>query len=211
MSLHYLLRYINGNVRCKHLHLQNVDTEEYFSIWETMLITQRDIKNWCAYSVARHWLRKAVSTSTWEWMQASSRSSIRTVEKSSLRNVPYRDISACTVATSPINVALVTQVLCINSLLRKHLKQLYCKNSFDNASSMIYLYESSSYTPKTMRKNGRKTVVIEVIGEIKYVRDLALAFIENKSNDGNWFGNFGSKVKALYSKFCLKSVSVCVP
>lgn len=36
-----------------------------------------------------------------------------------------------------------------------------------------------------MRKNGRKTVVIEVIGEIKYVRDLALAFIENKSNDGN--------------------------
>ena len=58
---------------------------------------------------------------------------------------------------------------------------------------MIYLCECSSHTPETMRNKGRKTVGMEVVGEIKYMRDLALAFIENKSNDGNWFGNLGSK------------------
>lgn len=58
------------------------------------------------------------------------------------------------------------------------------KKIFDNASSMIYLYDCYSHTPETMRNNGRKTVGMEVIGEIKYMRDLALAFIENKSNYG---------------------------
>lgn len=56
---------------------------------------------------------------------------------------------------------------------------------------MIYLYEWSSHTAETMRNNERKTVGMEAIREVKYIRDIALAFIENESDDSNWFDNFG--------------------
>lgn len=41
---------------------------------------------------------------------------------------------------------------------------------------------------------------MEVIGEIKYMRDLVSAFIENKSNDGNWFSK-QNRVNTSYSVF----------
>lgn len=47
-----------------------------------------------------------------------------------------------------------------------------------------------SQTPETMRKNGGKAVGMDIIEEIKYVRNCSLDFIENENCDSNWFDNF---------------------
>lgn len=167
--------YINGDVRllmkCRFMtvlqHLEN-----YANHWKTHKLFH--------VSTPRHdiYAKKQCNLAL-KCMQISNHSSIRSVAKNSLRNVSHRTIWTSTVGRSPINVIPLTCGLCINLLLRKHLKQLHGKNSFDSVRSKSHLYECSCHTLETMRKNGRKTVEIEEIGEIKYLRYCSLAFIEN--------------------------------
>lgn len=56
--------------------------------------------------------------------------------------------------------------------------------------------------PQGNEEQWEKDGEIEVIGEVKYMRDGALTFIENISKGGNWFGDFRSK----WTCFTLNSV-----